>query len=181
MFQFSTVVIPGPSNLVQNCHYGSYQFFCSTCKQRFLSEKSFRRHNKSRKHQKKMQLMHGFSNSCRSGGVKKMQLLQNDVFKALVFDLSDEIQKKDEFFNGIELLNDWEIDLVDDSEVGPFRRQSCKPNNENNSDDDRHKQLDLAHIPATYPCLTCFKLLDSQKHFNEHMLKVHFGESRNAV
>lgn len=178
MFQHSINVIPN-----QNYHCGNHNFFCSTCKQRFQTEKNFRRHNNSRKHIKQMQGADGIL--CRDIGWKnsiknnitKISLLPDKVIEALICDMANEIQNKDDFFNDIQLLNDNEMDLTAESILWQNCDKNVQKQIENISDIFRPKQIDLSRVPATYPCLTCFQLLDSQDDFNAHMLKVHFHNS----
>lgn len=172
------------SNVISNqarC-YGSYQYFCSICQQRFQSEKSFRRHNNSRKHIRQAQISDSIS--CKPGIARnnsadsmKLSLLSSDVIETLVGDMIDDIQSKNDFFNGIRLVNENDVDLTAECMLSP----NVDANIQNSMEDTpiyRPKEVELARIPAIYPCSTCFQLLDSsQKNFNEHMLKVHFHYS----
>lgn len=192
MFENPVNVISHQYNGIQN-HSQHGSFFCHICKQRFQSEKNFRRHNNSRKHIKQIQTINGVS--CRKierhYEIKSnnLSLLPNDMINELICGMAQQLQKKDDFFDGIEILDDCEIDL----NTLPIQQQNhekivstvstIKPRNVTDNRLEsiyRPNQIDLTRIPATYPCLTCFQLLDSQQNFNEHMLQVHFRYSIDA-
>lgn len=159
-------------------HYFGQSYFCSVCRQRFQSERNFMRHNNSRKHIRQIESIR--ENACRRIRSRdtgnKLALLPNEVIKELVNDLTIQIDKKDEFFQEIQLVEDCELDDVTsnleklDAINDLHGKQAIsRYNMANNS------ILNLGGKLATYPCLTCFQLLDSQQNFNEHMLRSHFN------
>lgn len=158
-------------------YFGSY--YCTLCKQRFQTEKNFKRHNNSRKHIKQMQLIDGNPIKMNHRSME-FDLLPNDVFEYMVTDLAGQMFEKDTFFNDIKLLDRNELDLIETTPK--YQQQQQSPNGlhakmENNPIVHRSNQPSIRRIPAIYPCLTCFQLLDSQENFDAHMLKAHFNGS----
>lgn len=169
--------------------YERHSFFCMVCKQRFLTEKNFSRHNSSRKHIRQMQIFR--VTSLRTIGrpshttAAKLDLLPNDVINELINDLTNQIDQKENFFNEIQLVEDNQLmpstDLITEpasvQHAEVISVQSAPYIMETAPVFYRPKLIDLGGIPSTYPCLTCFQSLDSQQNFNEHMLKSHFNMS----
>lgn len=121
----------------------------------------------------------GRNNSIKNS-ITKISLLPDKVIEALIYDMANQIQNKDDFFNDIHLLDDNEMDLSAESILGQNCDENVQKQIEIIPDICRPKQIDLSRVPATYPCLTCFQLLDSQDDFNAHMLKVHFHNSMSS-
>lgn len=165
--------------------YERHSFFCSVCKQRFLTEKNFHRHITSRKHIRQMQYFRvsGYRVIGRPhGNVAKLDLLPNEVIEELIEDLTNQINEKENFFNEIELVDDNQLIRIEDSVTcsAPVQQISVqKPSFiiKKTPIFDRPKLIDLSGVSPTSPCLECFQSLDSQQHFNEHMLKAHFNMS----
>lgn len=175
MFSIAINALPSLSSVD---YYGSHPFYCAVCKQRFQTEKNFNRHNNSRKHSKQIEIIRdgAFRVAGRNiGTTAKLDLLPNEVIDDLVTDLTNQVAKKDDFFNEIQLLEDNELDIVSSS-IQPqhWTMKTTAPPIY------RPKQLGLNRIPTIYPCLMCFQSLDSQKNFDEHMLKSHFHRSISA-
>lgn len=168
--------------------YERHSFFCSVCKQRFLTEKNFSRHITSRKHIRQMQIFR--VTSYRTIGrpphttATKLDLLPNEVINELISDLTNQIDKKN-VFNEIQLVEDNQLMPSMDFVANPASVQRAETISvqsapyimETTPVLYRPKLIDLGGIPSTYPCLTCFQSLDSQQNFNEHMLKSHFNMS----
>lgn len=158
---------------------GSYTFYCSVCKQRFQTEKNFNRHNNSRKHIKQIQLVEGNPNRMHERNVE-FDLLPNDVIEYMVTDLAGQVFEKDAFFSDIKLLDGNDLDAM--ASASKYQRQQQLPKSslskmEQNPIVYRPNQPSMRRIPAIYPCLTCFQLLDSQENFDTHMLEAHFNGS----
>lgn len=168
------------SDVNQISYFGSHPFYCFTCKQRFQTEKNLQRHNNSRKHIKQFQASKRnryHSESRISERSNELDILPNDVFETLITDVIDEVSEKAEFFNEIQLLDDNELDEVTVSAPPqPSPLSPCWPI-KNHSMIYTPRPRTVRRIPATYPCLACFQSLDSQKNFDEHMLKAHFNDS----
>lgn len=168
-------------NVIHPC--SNYSFYCSICKQRFQTEKNFKRHNSSRKHIKQIQ--------CNKGKYHRMEqmnersaefdLLPKDLFEFMVTDLASQVFEKNEFFNEIRLVEENDLDLT----AALPERKSYSPKSLHSRMDCnpivyRPNQPSIRKVPAIYPCLTCFQLLDSQKNFDAHMLESHFNGSFSA-
>lgn len=158
-------------------HLGNY--YCAVCKQRFQTEKNFKRHNSSRKHIKQIQLIEENQNKMHERSAE-FDLLPNDVIEYMVTDLASQVCEKDMFFTDIKLVDGNDLDLMESPKK--YRQQQQLPISlhskmENNPIVYRPSQPSIRRIPAIYPCLTCFQLLDSQENFDAHMLKAHFNGS----
>lgn len=183
MFSNAINIVPNFSNI----HYFRQSYFCSVCKQRFQTERNFIRHNNSRKHIRQIEIIR--ENACRIIRSKdvatKMGMLPNKVIEELINDLTDQTDEKEDFFKEIQLVDDCELDAIDPN---PFQNNATVPRYriQNNFMDFQRPKLfnrneSSTYIPATYPCLTCFQLLDSQQNFDEHMLRSHFNIPRLSI
>lgn len=161
-------------------YFGSYPFYCSTCKQRFQTEKNLKRHNSSRKHMRQMQCIDAsvYQSELNNESPMKWEMLPSDVIDSLILDLAGQPAEKDDFFKDIQLVESEDLDVVREPiavpqlQLSPHWRMECNPIVY------RPKQPAIRRcIPPTYPCLTCFQSLDSQKNFDEHMLKAHFNKT----
>lgn len=167
---------------IGNYHiYERHSYFCSICKQRFLTEKNFNRHIISRKHIRQMQFfaMTSFRFVRRpTPFAAKLDLLSDEQIAVLIKDLMHHIDQKENFFNEIELVKDNEIDVITGS------MQSQQPEyryTETATLYSRPKLIQLNSTPPSSPCLECFQTLDSQQSFNDHMLRVHYNiDGRNS-
>lgn len=173
--------------ITNNIHYYErHSYFCSICKQRFLTEKNFNRHITSRRHIRQMQSFRvsAFRMIARPrGNDAKLDLLPNEVIEELIRDLTNQIDQKENFFNDIQLVDDSQVI----SSVDQVPVQSVEPiplivsvSNATTPPFYRPKLIEFGGTLASYtnlPCLTCFQSLDSQQNFNEHMLKSHFNVS----
>lgn len=179
MFASPMNTFPSLNNI--NC-FGNYPFYCAICKQRFQTEKNFKRHNNSRKHLKQIEIIEG--NLYRSGPNTRVNaeidLLPNHVIESLITDLVNQVTEKDEFFKEIQLLEDNDLDVIAAPVPPNHRRLSPRWRMESNPIVYAPRPTTLRRIPATYPCLGCFQSLDSQEAFDEHMLKAHFNKSFGA-
>lgn len=173
-----------PCKVFPCSNLSSYSFYCSICKQRFQTEKNFKRHNNSRKHIKQIQFIEGNLNRMEqiNEHCAKIDLLPNDVIEHMISDLTGQVFEKDTFFNDIQLLEKNDFDFTMSTPIqttylpkSPHARMECNPIVY------RPNQPSIRRIPAIYPCLTCFQLLDSQENFDAHMLKAHFNGSFGAV
>lgn len=170
-------------------YYERHSFFCSVCKQRFLTEKNFNRHITSRKHIRQMQIIHVSSYRVirrphgieTSNGISfKLDLLPNDVIEELINDLTNQVDQKENFFNEIDLVDDNQLMATLDTKNSapqtipashsPFIMETAPIFHQ-------PKLINLSSISAKSPCLACFQSLDTQQNFNEHMLKAHFNLS----
>lgn len=182
MFSNAINIVPNFNNI----QYFRQSYFCSVCKQRFQTERNFIRHNNSRKHIRQVEIIR--ENACRIIQTKnignKMEVLPNKVIEELINDLTtNQMDEKEEFFKEIQLVDDCELDAINPLQsIATFSSYR----NENNSVGfQRPKPINqnepATYIPATYPCLTCFQLLDSQKNFDDHMLRSHFNIPRLSI
>lgn len=169
-----------PCNVFSCSKLGDYSFYCAVCKQRFQTEKNFKRHNNSRKHIKQTQFFDANPYRTEQANERRtdFDLLPNDVLDYMVSDLAgaDQVIQKDDFFSEIQLLHKNELDSM-----------PSPPKLKSPSSTSLHSRVDVSpivyrpykpsirKIPAIYPCLTCFQHLDSQKNFDEHMLQAHFN------
>lgn len=178
------IMYPNPCKVFPCSNHGSYSFYCTVCKQRFQTEKNFKRHNNSRKHTKQIQFM--------EGNVSRMEqtleqctdfdLLPNDIIEHIISDLAGQVFEKDTFFNDIQLLEKNDLDSpMTSPKQASYLPTSPHARMEYNPIVYRPNQPSVRRIPAIYPCLTCFQLLDSQENFDAHMLKAHFNGSYGAM
>lgn len=193
----SAKMFSNPLRLISsNIHYYErHSFFCSICKQRFLTEKNFNRHITSRKHIRQIQNLRlsafrMIARPCRSDA--KLDLLPNEVIEELIRDLTNQIDQKENFFNDIQLVDDSQVipaveyhpNQVPAERVESIPLTISVPNSscimKTTPQFNQPKLIELDGTLANYtnlPCLTCFQCLDSQQSFNEHMLKSHFNIS----
>lgn len=170
------IMYPNPCKVFPCSNHGSYSFYCTACKQRFQTEKNFKRHNNSRKHIKQIQLIEG--NVSRMTQCADFDLLPNDIIQHIIRDLAGQVVEKDTFFNDIQLLEKNDLDSPMTSPKQPsYLPTSPHARMEYNPIVYRPHQPSIRRVPAIYPCLTCFQLLDSQENFDAHMLKAHFNGS----
>lgn len=144
---------------------------CSICQQHFQSEKILNRHIRSKKHLKRLSEISGNSFEPK----QKWNLLPNKVIEAIIDDLK--FDNKDEFFDGIQLLEDDNLNMASSNTV-PDADLSQYSNFTNRVE---KKKIITAHrIPSIYPCAMCFHSLDSQEDFERHMQSTHIYFSIGA-
>lgn len=142
------------------------------CQQQFQSEKILHRHIRSRKHLKRLHEISG--NSFKQK--QKWDLLPNNVIEAIIDDL--EIDNKDEFFDGIQLLENDNLNIASSNTVPDAGRSQ---HNEFNNQMEKRKDITAHRIPPIYPCAMCFQSLDSQEDFERHMRSTHIYFSIGAT
>lgn len=159
-------------------YYPGYSYVCLPCKQRFQTEKNFNRHNNSRKHIRQLEIIR--ENHARylasTNKNTELDLLPSEVIEKLIDDLISQVDRKDDFFNEIQLVEDNELDVMINTTLAQ-KTELIQCDTQKTSIFQEPKRFKLTGIPPTYPCLTCFQLLDSQQNFNEHMLRAHFNVS----
>lgn len=112
----------------------------------------------------------------------EIDLLPNDVIEHMISDLAGQVFEKDTFFNGIQLLEQNDLDItMSASQQTSYLPKSPHARMEYNPIVYRPNQPSIRRVPAIYPCLTCFQLLDSQENFDAHMLQAHFNGCFGAV
>lgn len=100
-------------------------------------------------------------------------LLPNGIIEALTEDLTSENIKKEEYFTNIE-----PVELSEHYSLAPTPPIEPIVKEKNDLEiPSKRKRFDLNYIPTIYPCMECFKYLDSQENFNNHMLNVHVNHS----
>lgn len=175
-----------PCNIFPCSNPGNFTFYCNVCKQRFQTEKNFKRHNNSRKHIKQTQFATE-ANPNRTEPINeqsaKFDLLPNDVIENMITDLAGHPFEKDTFFTDIELVekNDFDLTMPTPKQTPSRSPKSPHSRMEFNPIIYRPNQPSIRRVPAIYPCLTCFQSLDSQENFDAHMLKAHFNGTFSAV
>lgn len=161
-------------------NFSGSSYYCSICKQRFQTEKNFKRHNNSRKHIKQTRFIKRNANRMNERSLE-FDLLPNDVIEYLISDLAGQVFEKDTFFNDIQLLDKNDSDMMTvaapeyTTKYEPHLPKRLHSRMEINPMVYRVNQPSIRRIPAIYPCLTCFQLLDSQENFDAHMLEAHFN------
>lgn len=183
----------GPTHYTENSNPPSYiksysknnlktplhLLYCPVCQQQFQSEKSFERHNRSRKHFKRASGISEFCANITNSSRSKVDLLPNSVIQTLISDLNLQFNSKDEFFRDIELLENDELnpEVTASNSVQHINRTgggggvdaaaSAGAYNINES------IITVRQIPPMYPCAMCFQSLDSQADFERHMHGTH--------
>lgn len=147
-------------------------FKCPVCQQQFQSEKILNRHIRSRKHLKRLGEISG--NSIKQN--QNWKLLPNKVIEAIIDDLK--IDNKDEFFNGIQLL---ENDNLNIESLNTAPDTGLSQHNQFNNQMEMKKNITAHRIPPIYPCAMCFQSLDSQEDFERHMRSTHIYFSIGAT
>lgn len=150
-------------------------FSCSMCQQQFQSEKILNRHIRSRKHLKRLGEI---SDNLFNKQNQSWEPLPNKVIEAIIDDLK--FDNKDEFFDGIQLLENDNLNISALSHTAPDADLSQHSNNFDNQMK-RKKSITAHRIPPIYPCAMCFQSLDSQEDFDRHMRSTHIYFSIGAT
>lgn len=156
--------------------------YCEICAQSFRTPVSFNRHEKSRKHEMKL---NKFKCGKRSKQMKvqnsnsasnTLSLLPDKVIESIIDDLALNHINKDSYFADIDTeLVHGANDVIawEPVELPSFSRIFSNIGTHMEQSPSRLRPYNCSRLKV-YPCSLCFKTLHSQELFDQHLKKNHF-------